>query len=145
MANSEGTCETVRVLLVDDDPMVLQLLRARLDRAEGIELVGSARSGAAALRLVKTRHPDVVVLDLAMPRMDGLEIARRLHDAFPRVRVVILTGYASPEAEGLLRALGARAFLPKTVSATALLAAIRGAYHAPPSEPSPVRAEHRRQ
>jgi DNA-binding NarL/FixJ family response regulator len=124
-ASPEATSGPVRVLLVDDERLVLQMLEARLDRAEGIEVVGTALSGAAALKLVETRRPDVVVLDLAMPRMDGLEVARHLRERFPCVRVVILTAYATPEAERLLRALGVRAFLAKTVSGDELLAAIR--------------------
>jgi DNA-binding NarL/FixJ family response regulator len=127
VASSEPISGAVRVLLVDDEASMLRLLEARLQLVQGIEVVGTARSGVAALKLVQTHQPDVVVLDLAMPRMDGLEVARRLRDSFPTVRVVILTAFATPEAERLLRALGVRAFLAKTVSGDELVAAIRGA------------------
>jgi DNA-binding NarL/FixJ family response regulator len=128
----KASSRTIRVLLVDDEPLILEVLQARFEEVEDIEVIGKAQSGRAALSLIERHQPDVVILDLAMPRMDGLEVARHLRDAVPDVGVVILTAYATPEAERLLRGLGVRAFVSKTAPGAELLAAIRGA-----ARPSP--------
>lgn len=81
----------VRVFLADDHPLVLDGIKALIVADPGLEVVGEARDGATALRQAIAMHPDVAVLDLSMPGLNGIEVARRLLEACPQCRVLILT------------------------------------------------------
>jgi DNA-binding NarL/FixJ family response regulator len=103
----------VRVVLADDQRLVRESLSTLLGLLDGIELVGNAADGREALELVETRRPDVVLMDLRMPRLDGIETIRRLRETHPDVRVIALTTFADDESVlGALRA-GARGYLTK--------------------------------
>jgi DNA-binding NarL/FixJ family response regulator len=117
----------IRVLIADDQELVRAGFRALLDAEEDIEVVGEAADGAAAVRLASQHVPDVVLMDIRMPELDGIEATRRI-GADPQlrdVRIVILTTYETDEYvfEGL-RA-GASGFLVKDTSPTELLRAVR--------------------
>ena len=114
----------VRILLADDQRLVRESLGTLLGLLDGIELAGAARDGEEALALVDTRRPQVVLMDLRMPRMDGIEATRRLRESHPGVRVIALTTYADDESVlGALRA-GARGYLTKDASGEDIRAAI---------------------
>ncbi|HEY3725832.1 MAG TPA: response regulator transcription factor [Solirubrobacteraceae bacterium] len=114
----------VRVLLADDQRLVRESLATLLGLLGGIELVGTASSGEEAIALVDSHEPDVVLMDLRMPRVDGIEATRRLRDRHPDVRVIALTTYADDESVlGALRA-GARGYLTKDASGQDIRAAI---------------------
>jgi NarL family two-component system response regulator LiaR len=89
--------ERIRVLLVDDHEVVRNGMRAYLDSHPDFEVVGEAASGGEAVGLVKQLVPDVVLMDLVMPRMDGVEATRRVRDISPRTQVVVLTSYHDDE------------------------------------------------
>ncbi|HEX6789471.1 MAG TPA: response regulator transcription factor [Gaiellaceae bacterium] len=100
----------IRVLLVDDEPMFLEALRALLEHDERIDVVATADSGEEAVELARDRRPDVALIDLAMPGLDGFELTREL---VPATRVVAVSGLSSPrDAERALDA-GASGFLLK--------------------------------
>ncbi|MDA8043700.1 MAG: response regulator [Actinomycetota bacterium] len=101
--------KTRLVLVVDDDGMIRRLVRAVLE-ADEFE-VAEARDGAAALRLASERHPSVVVLDVMMPGLDGVEVCRRLDHQ--RVKVVMLTARDEPTLETEAKDAGADAFITK--------------------------------
>ena len=119
--------EAIHVAIVDDHLIVREGLRLILETEEGIEVVGDAADGMAALELAATAHPDVMLMDLRMPGMGGLEALARLHTEWPSIRVIILTTY---NEDGLMwRGLqsGACGYLLKDVGRATLLDAIRTA------------------
>ncbi len=118
---------TIRVLVVDDHEVVRAGLRMLLGRAAGIEVVGEAADGAAALESVARSAPDVVLMDLSMPGMDGVEATARLAADHPLVRVVVLTTFA--DRDHVTRAIdaGAVGFMLKDADPGALAAAVRSA------------------
>ena len=82
---------TIKTLIVDDHPIFLRGVRAMLEKSPRIEIVGEANDGASAWQLIQSLDPDVVVLDLDLPNMDGLQVARRVHRHKLRCRIVVLT------------------------------------------------------
>jgi DNA-binding NarL/FixJ family response regulator len=116
--------DPIRVLLADDQRVVREGLEMLLGLLPGIEVVGAAADGEEAVRLAVARAADVVLMDLRMPRMDGIEATRRLADARPAVRVIALTTYADePTVLSALRA-GARGYLTKDAGAEEISRAI---------------------
>ena len=114
----------VRVLLADDQRLVRESLGMMLGLLGGIELVASASDGEEALALAAEHNPDVVLMDLRMPRLDGIEATRRLRERQPAVRVIALTTFADDESVlGALRA-GARGYLTKDASGEDIRSAI---------------------
>ncbi|MEI9998889.1 MAG: response regulator transcription factor [Verrucomicrobiota bacterium] len=115
----------IRVVVADDHPIVRDGLIANLTARTGIKVVAEADNGADALALVEKHRPDVVLLDLRMPRMDGLDVAARLDALRLPVRVIIMTTFDS--AEDIERSLkaGVRGYLLKDAPREAILAAIR--------------------
>ncbi len=98
----------VRVLIADDDEVFGKSLEALLRVDDRIEIVGRARRGTEALRMTRLLQPDVVLMDIAMPRMDGLTAARRLRKTCPAVRVMMLTGSEVAADQNRAREVGAR-------------------------------------
>ena len=116
---------TISILLADDQPMLRLGFRLVLDAQDDMAVVGEAGDGAAALRFVQDKHPDVVLMDVRMPGMDGIEATRRIVGSASTTRVLILTTFDLDEyAYAGLRA-GASGFLLKDVPPTDLLSAIR--------------------
>ena len=115
----------MRVLIADDHTMVRESLVRLLDAADDVEVVAQAADGVEALDKAGRTHPDVVVADLSMPHMGGLEVVRRLHERLPNTRVLVLTMHQ--EDEYVLQAVraGASGYLVKDSAATELLAAVR--------------------
>jgi len=115
---------TVRVLLADDQRVVREGLGTLLGLLDGIELVGTAADGAEAVELARRHDPDVVLMDLRMPRVDGIEAIRRLAALGERPRAIALTTYADDASVlGALRA-GARGYLTKDAGAEEIRAAV---------------------
>jgi DNA-binding NarL/FixJ family response regulator len=113
-----------KVVVADDQTVVRDGLVMLVGLLPGVEVVGSAADGEEAVRLVATTDPDVVLMDLRMPRVDGVEATRRIRREYPRTQVVVLTTYADDESVfGALQA-GARGFLTKNASAEEIAAAI---------------------
>jgi two-component system, NarL family, response regulator LiaR len=118
----------IRILLVDDHDMVRRGLATFLEIFDDLELVGEARSGGAALQLCAEAQPDVVLMDLMMPDMDGPTATEEIRRRWPQIQVIALTSF--PEPGHLQRVLqaGAISYLLKSVSADELHIAIRAAH-----------------
>jgi DNA-binding NarL/FixJ family response regulator len=117
----------IRVLLVDDEELVRSGLRLILSTEPDLDVVAEAADGEQALALAERHQPDVVMLDIRMPGLDGIEVARRLAASGSPARVVVLTTFDNDEyVYGALRA-GASGFLLKDAPATQLVTAIRAA------------------
>ncbi len=115
----------IRVLVVDDQTVVREGLQMMLSLSPGIEVSGVAADGEEAVRLVAERRPDVVLMDLRMPRCDGVEATRRITQTHPATRVVILTTYADDDSIfGALEA-GALGYLTKDATAQQIQHAIQ--------------------
>jgi NarL family two-component system response regulator LiaR len=117
----------IRVLLVDDHEMVRIGLAAVLGTEEGIEVVGEAGNGMEGLRLAREYSPDVVLMDLVMEGMDGIETTRRLMEEMPECRVIVLTSFLDDEKMYPVIEAGAFSYLLKTSRASEIADAIRAA------------------
>ena len=125
MNDPQAGDDPISVILVDDQPLLRRGFRMVLEEEAGIVVVGEASEGAAGLDLVRRRHPDVVVMDVRMPGMDGIEATRAIIRAEPRSRILILTTFDLDEyAFGALR-LGASGFILKDVLPSEFVRAIR--------------------
>ncbi|MBB6693389.1 response regulator transcription factor [Cohnella xylanilytica] len=119
--------QPIRVLLVDDHEMVRIGLAAVLDTEDGIEIVGEAGNGMDGLRLAKAYKPDVVLMDLVMEGMDGIETTRKLLEEQPECRVIVLTSFLDDEKMYPVIEAGAFSYLLKTSRASEIADAIRAA------------------
>ncbi|CAG5084224.1 LiaR [Thermobacillus xylanilyticus] len=119
--------QPIKVLLVDDHEMVRIGLAAVLDTEEGIEVVGEASNGQEGLRLAQMYKPDVVLMDLVMDGMDGVETTRRLMEMLPECKVIVLTSYIDDSKMYPVIEAGAFSYLLKTSRATEIAEAIRAA------------------
>lgn len=115
----------ISVLLVDDHTVVRQGLRALLKAEEDMEVVGEAENGRQAVILAKKTPPDVVVMDVAMPMLNGLEATRQILKGVPGTKVLVLTSYGDDECVQQLMHAGATGYLIKQTAANDLLKAIR--------------------
>ena len=121
--------QKIRVLVVDDHTVVRDGICALLALAGDIEVVGEAINGSEALRMVKELEPDVVLMDIAMPIMGGLEATRRICKEFPRTRVLVLTQYDDKEYVFPVIEAGACGLISKVASSSELPAGIRAVHH----------------
>ena len=114
-ADEEEDLRPIRVFVADDHGLVLQALRLALDPHPEIEIVGEAKSGSEVLPRVAETNPDLVLLDIRMPGLDGLQVLDRLQKLYTEIKVVMLSGVDDPElaTEALRR--GAKAFLGKGI------------------------------
>lgn len=118
--------ERLRVIICDDDPLVRRLIRDALQLA-GITVIAEAANGREALELTRFYHPEVVLMDVVMPGMDGVEATRRITTEVPETRVVMLTGSGDDELALLGLRAGAVGYLTKDISVPAIPRALRGA------------------
>ncbi|MBN1452888.1 MAG: response regulator transcription factor [Anaerolineales bacterium] len=115
----------IRILLADDHTVLREATAELIDNQPDMQVVGQAGTGEDTLALTKALQPDIVVMDIAMPRMDGLESTRQVTRECPRTRVIILSAHQDSEHVIQLLQAGAMSYLPKTISLNELLEAIR--------------------
>jgi DNA-binding NarL/FixJ family response regulator len=103
-----------RILIADDYSALRRRVREILERQQGWEVCAEAANGREAVALTHAKRPDIVVLDLSMPELDGVQAARQIHEHSPQTAVLILTGYDIPELMDALAASGVRTCISKT-------------------------------
>ena len=124
-AVSSSATKAARILITDDHALVREGLRTMLSGEEGLRVVGEAHDGQQALSMCRELHPDLVLMDVRMPKMDGLEATRRIKAEMPKTSVVMVTMHESPDY--LLEAVraGAAGYVLKDASGERLLGAVR--------------------
>jgi DNA-binding NarL/FixJ family response regulator len=132
----------LKVLIADDHPLLLQAIRRTLENSEGIEVVGEARSGEELLALVGRRKPHLVLLDLRMPGIDGLECIAEIKRSWPEIKTVAISACEDRASIDAALLAGASAYMVKTVSPMDIPTVLRQAstgsvYHTP--SPAPAR------
>lgn len=118
----------MRVLLADDHPIMRAGVRLMLENESDIEIVGEADNGLKAVEMTKALHPDVVIMDISMPDLDGFEATRRIVQSCPATRVLVLTMYDSEEHFFEILKAGAVGYVPKKAAPTDLIAALRSVH-----------------
>jgi NarL family two-component system response regulator LiaR len=124
--NSEG--KKIRVLVVDDHAIVRQGLRTFIDLQSDMEVVGEGTNGIEAVELATQLNPDVILLDLIMPQMDGVEATRKILEGVPQSRVLILTSFAEDDKVFPAIRAGAHGYLLKDIQPNDLVQAVRESY-----------------
>jgi NarL family two-component system response regulator LiaR len=147
--------QPIRVLIVDDHAAVREALRFALLAYDDVELVGEAADGEQALQLCAEVQPDVVLMDLLMPGMDGISATRAIRQRYPRIQIIALTSFGEVELVRGAWEAGALGYLLKNITAVELVEAIKAAYagrstlapeatqalmNAPPRSPAPSAA-----
>lgn len=125
----------VRVLLVDDHEIVRKGIRQLLNEDPGIEVIGEASDGRAAVEMALNLRPDVIVMDVILPKIDGIQATRRILARFAGVRIIGLSVFAEEEMARLMVQSGARCYLTKGGPVEALLAAVKGRDESEPPKP----------
>src|SRR6266567_3050234 len=126
--NLDQTMQKITVILADDHTVVRQGLRALLEAEEDMSVVGEAENGRQAVQMAKRLQPDVIVMDIAMPTLNGLEATRQVSRESPKSKVLILSSYSDDEYVQQLTDAGAAGYLVKQTAANDLLKAIREAH-----------------
>ncbi|AGG06292.1 MULTISPECIES: response regulator transcription factor [Dehalococcoides] len=122
------TTQMIKVLLADDHVIVREGTRELIQRESGMMVVGEASDGVEAVEMSMKVHPDVVVMDIAMPRLNGIEATKQIKQLLPTTAILILTAYESEQYILAILEAGAAGFLLKNVKGTQLLEAIRSVY-----------------
>ena len=120
--------DPIRVLVVDDHAVVREGLRAFLELQDGIEVVADAADGQAAVETAARAHPDVVLMDLVMPRLDGIAAMRVLRETAPKARVIVLTSFLDDDKLLPALRLGAAGYLLKNARPEEVARAVRAAH-----------------
>ncbi|SPE50841.1 Two component transcriptional regulator, LuxR family [Verrucomicrobia bacterium] len=124
-SNLNPTTNSIRVLLADDHTLVRAGIRALLEKLPGVEVVGEASDGREVLDLIKAQQPDVVLMDVSMPGLNGLQALARITRDFPRVRVIILSMHPNDEYVWQALKSGASGYLLKRAATAELAEALK--------------------
>ena len=116
----------IRVLLVDDHPVVRSGIHGLLEKAMDIEIVGEASSGEEALHLVEETHPDVLLLDMELPDIQGTQVARQIQQLHPKVKIMALSAHDDSVYVRELLEMGAAGYLMKEEAPELIIEAVRG-------------------
>lgn len=116
--------EKVRILLADDHQIIIDGLKMLIDDMDGIEIVGEATNGRDAVKLAGEHKPDIVIMDVAMPELNGIEATRQIIDEYPEVKVIVLSSHSEKRFVSNMFKVGAKAYLSKENAFSELSSAI---------------------
>ena len=125
MEATQAIPNDIGVLVVDDEPLFVEMIQAMLASESDIDVIATARDGRVAVNLASQLDPDVIVMDVSMPVMDGIDATKRIREHDPGACVLILTGGTTPTDVDRARKAGAAAYLTKDRIATDLIVEIR--------------------
>ncbi len=114
----------LRILVADDQPYIRRAVRALLESRSGWEVIGEASDGREAIKKTGELHPDVIVMDMFMPNLNGLEATREIHASYPEAKVLILTLHDLPDLSRAVREAGAKGLVLKSDSNLFLIPAV---------------------
>lgn len=134
MATSTPFGQGIRVVLADDHEIVRAGIRTLLEHISGIEVVGEASDGREAVALAAELKPDLILMDLLMPKLSGVEATRQIADRFPDIRIIVLSGWAGDYADAAVKA-GAHGYVMKGSRIATLKSAIDAVLHGQPFPP----------
>ncbi|MBW5445490.1 response regulator [Cohnella sp. CFH 77786] len=120
-----STAETIRVLIADDHPLFRQGVQTMLEMTEDLHCVGEATTGEEAVKLAQELEPDVILMDIRMPGLSGMEAAQRIRAAYPEIRILMLTMFKDDASVLTAMKTGARGYILKDASKDEILRAIR--------------------
>ena len=126
-----------KILIVDDNRIIREVLRGLIRHDEGLQVVGTAASGEAALEQIGALKPDLVCLDILLPGIDGLAVLRMIHSTYPGTRVILVSGESTPSTVSRALRAGASGFVVKPFNAEKVLRTIHTALKAPVPECQP--------
>jgi DNA-binding NarL/FixJ family response regulator len=148
MVDDVVAASAIKVLIADDHPLIIAGVRRTIEQSEDFEVVGEARSAPELMNLIERRSPEVVLLDLRMPGVSGVEHIEQIRARWPEIKVVVLSACDDrPSIEGALQA-GANAYMLKTTTPVDIASVLRqvsggAVFHAPPAPPPTVGEPHR--
>lgn len=119
---------SIRVVLVDDHHQMHQIVRATLDATKDIKLVGQGANGEEGIALCEQHQPDIVLMDVVMPVMDGIEATKKLHERFPAIKILVLSSFHDHESVYAMLRNGAAGYLIKSSLAQDLAETIRATF-----------------
>jgi NarL family two-component system response regulator LiaR len=117
--------QTIKILIVDDHPRVREALHVFLELWDDFEVVGEAASGAEAIQLSTHLKPDVILMDIIMPEIDGVSATTQIHKSFPEIRIILMTSSVDHDPVEVVQKSGASAYLPKNGPAQEFESVIR--------------------
>ncbi len=138
MTEPTKQAESIRILITDDHAVVREGLRTLIGTEPGMEVIGEAEDGFEAVQKACTLRPDVILLDMVMPRMDGLEVIHKIKGECPEARILVLTSFSDDEKVFPAIKAGALGYLLKNATPERLLNAIRDVHQGKPSMSSDI-------
>jgi len=118
----------MRILLADDHAITREGTRRLLESEADLNVIAEAADGEEAVRLVEALHPDILLLDIRMPRLNGVQVVKHVMSSVPSIGIVVLTGYDNEHYLEALTRLGVRGYLPKSASSRELVSALRAVF-----------------
>lgn len=121
--------EIIRIMLIDDHRITHEIVAGILLSADDIKLVAQGHNGEEAIRLYSEIHPDIVLMDVVMPDMDGIEATRILHERYPDIKILVLSNFQDDDSVSLMLRSGARGYILKNSLKEDLINTVRATFH----------------
>jgi DNA-binding NarL/FixJ family response regulator len=134
-SSSSSSTTTTTLIVADAHDLVRNCTRSILEREPDLRVIGEAKDGQEALELCRSHHPELVLMDISMPRMDGLQATKLIKEEFPEIKVLIVSSYDSPGIISEARRVGGDGYFLKGSDLEELLEAVRAMHQGEPQKP----------